>query len=322
MIDKKFGENNNGLFTHNTDELEHNLFKIFKYLTGNKPIAQNILVCTKMTSNEEITVFLYRALLCYYNSCFIITGLESLGIEAQETIINLLDNYYMGKKERKEIKSCLIFLFGTKNSDIYKSFELKKYRKFLKINEDDYKNITYEENDIEIIKSDRSGVGKSTKIKFDILNNKKTRIYFPVGGACSQEKLLSRLKSLKIDDNSVLHLDLNDSDKIVLMLEFLLSILILRFYGQNEDIFFLPKNIPIKIEVPNTFINFFEKFIILKLFKITEIKIDNLAPLIVPENINCNIEIVANYLKALNENGINEYDLIFEGITPQDLVKN
>ena len=136
LIDKKFGENNNGLFTHNTDELEHNLFKIFKCLTGNKPIAQNILVCTKMTSNEEITVFLYRALLCNYNSCFIITGLESLGIEAQETIINLLDNYYMGKKERKEIKSCLIFLFGTKNSDIYKSFELKKYRKFLKINED------------------------------------------------------------------------------------------------------------------------------------------------------------------------------------------
>ena len=137
LIDKKFGENNNGLFTYNdADGLEYDLFKIFKYLTGNKPIAQNILVCTKMTSNEEITVFLYRALLCNYNSCFIITGLESLGIEAQETIINLLDNYYMGKKERKEIKSCLIFLFGTKNSDIYKSFELKKYRKFLKINED------------------------------------------------------------------------------------------------------------------------------------------------------------------------------------------
>ena len=115
-------------------------------------------------------------------------------------------------------------------------------------------------------------------------------------------------------------MDLNDSDKIGLMLEFLFSILVTRFYGQNEDIFFLPKNIPIKIEVPNTFINFFEKFYILKLFRIKEIKIDKLAPLIVPENINCNIEIVANYLKALKENRINEYDLIFEGITPKDLV--
>jgi hypothetical protein len=88
------------------------------------------------------------------------------------------------------------------------------------------------------------------------------------------------------------------------MLEFLFSILITRFYGQNEDIFFLSKDIQIKLEIPNTFINFFKKFPVLDLFTVKELKISNLPPLIVPHDISCDIEIVANYLKALKEDKI------------------
>jgi hypothetical protein len=102
------------------------------------------------------------------------------------------------------------------------------------------------------------------------------------------------------------------------MMEALFSILITRFYGQNEDIFYLPKNIPIKVEIPNTFINFLEKFPILNLFKIKELTIKNLAPLIVPKDIKCNIEVVANYLKCLKEDKIKWYDLVIPGITPEE----
>ena len=70
------------------------------------------------------------------------------------------------------------------------------------------------------------------------------------------------------------------------MMEVLFSILITRFYGQNEEIFYLPKNIPIKVEIPNTFINFLEKFPFLYLFNIKELSIKNLAPLIVPQDTN------------------------------------
>jgi len=92
--------------------------------------------------------------------------------------------------------------------------------------------------------------------------------------------------------------------------------LITRFYGQNEDIFFLSKDIEIKVEVPNTFIDFFEKFPILSLFQIKGMKIANLPPLIVPKQLDSNIQLVANYLKALNENMIEARDLIFPKITP------
>ena len=318
LINNENYKNNSGVFTYHCEKPEKNLFQIYKLLTGNNPIAQNILLCNKMTSNEEITVFLYRALLCKFNSCFIITGLESLETEKKATILEVLNNYFQIGNEK--IKSFLIFLYMSKNTDIYKSLEMKRYRNILQVKPGNYENIKYEQKDIEIIKSDKSGIGKSTQIQLDIEKNNKKRIYFPFGGAFSQKEIISRLKKLDIADNCVLHLDLYDSDRTNLMMEVLFSLLITRFYGQNEDIFFLPKNIPIKVEIPNTFINFFEKFPILNLFDIKEIKIANLAPLIVPKSLSCNIEVVANYLKALKENirKINEYDFIFPDITPVD----
>ena len=78
LIKRKIKPKNSGLFSFLCDKLEKDLFQIFKYLTGNNPIAQNILLCKKNTSNEEITAFLYRAIKCKYNSCFIFGGIIKL----------------------------------------------------------------------------------------------------------------------------------------------------------------------------------------------------------------------------------------------------
>jgi hypothetical protein len=47
-------------------------------------------------------------------------------------------------------------------------------------------------------------------------------------------------------------------------------------------------------------------------------KISNLSPLIVPKELDSNIQIVANYLKSLKEKKIDGYDLIFPNVTPID----
>ena len=316
LIIKKNLVKNTGIFTYKCDKPEKNLFQIYKYLTGHNPIAQNILLCNKMTSNEEIASFIFRALLCEFNSCFIVAGSELLETEKKTTILELLNNFFIKENEKEQMNSCLIFLFSDSTSDIYKGLEMKKYRQILNITKAKFEGQKYEGSDIEIIKSDKSGVGKSKKIELDVKSLGKKRIYFPIGGAFSQEDIISRLKKLKIDNNCVLHLDLYDTDETNLMMEFLFSVLILRFYGQNENIFYLSKNIQIKVEIPNTFINFFEKFSILGLFNVTEIKIAELAPLIVPKDISSNIEVIANYLKALKENKIDRNDFIFPKITP------
>ena len=310
-----------GVFTYVCEKPETNLFQIYKCLTGNNPIAQNILLCNKMTSNEEITAFLYRSVLCEFKSCFIIVGLESLDAEKKATILNLLNNFF--QQRDKITNSYLILLFANNNSDIYRSLENKPYRKILELEKKEFEKQKYELNDIEIISSDKSGVGKTTQICLDIEKAFKKRVYFPFGESFTQENLIYRLKNLKIGNNCVLHLDLYDSDKPNLMMEVLFSILITRFYGQNEDIFYLAKDIQIKVEIPNTFINFLEKFPLLNLFNIKELTIKNLAPLIVPKDSqSCNIQIVANYLKCLKEKKIDTYDLIFPNITPEGFEKN
>ena len=165
-------------------------------------------------------------------------------------------------------------------------------------------NISFENENIMIIHSDQSGVGKSTYIQ-----NKSTNdyVYFPIGGIFSKDNTLKRLKKLnkKKEINNkkklLMHFDLYDTDQIILMNDFLYFILITKLYGQDDNIFYLSRNIKIYIEVPNSFIDFFTKFPILDLFPKYKLSINNLEPLIVPEDICSNIKIVSLYLKLLKE---------------------
>lgn len=49
-------------------------------------------------------------------------------------------------------------------------------------------------------------------------------------------------------------------------------------------------------------------------------KISNLVALIVSNELDSNIQVVSNYLKALKENKINKLDIIFLKITPKILM--
>ena len=201
-----------GIYVYTCEKLEKDLFQIYKYLTNNNPIAQNILLCNKETINEQITSFLYRAIKCEYNSCFIIGGIELLEFEQKLYLIDLLNFFF--EKEDNKINSCLIFLFTNKSSDIYKNLQMKKYKNVLDINTKEFNKLNYELNDIEIVKSDKSGVGKSTQIKEEIKKMGKKWVYFPFGGVLKREEILERLKGLEIDNNCVLHLDLYNTDQI------------------------------------------------------------------------------------------------------------
>ena len=305
-----------GLYTYHCEKLETNLLQIYKYLTGNYPLAQNVLYCNKDTYKEEILTFIYRAAKCEYNSCFVIAGVENL--EYEQTLY-MLDRFDFFFNNDEKINSCIIFLYTNNSAEICMNIRLKNYQKLLDIKKEHYENEKYDGDDIEIIRSDKSGIGKSTKIQKSIEDEGKKWIYFPLGDDFKREDIINRLKELKVDDKCEIHLDLFDTDNITLMLEFLFSFLILRYFGKDEDVFYLSKGIKVKIEIPNSFINFKEKFHILNLFKETEMKISELPPLIVQNNIDSKVQIVANYLKCLKEKKIADYDLIIPGITPDSL---
>ena len=313
-----------GFYVYSCTKVEKEIIQLYIFLTENAPIAQNILLCNKKTLNEEITSFLYRAVLCEYNSCFIIGGIESLKFNQKNYFIEILNQILNEVKGKME--SCLIILSSVKSSDIYKSLDSIKYKKtFNSSIEKNIEKIKLDKIDrISIFTSDKAGIGKSTKIKNMIIDKKKIYKYFPLGGVFTRNDILKRLKELKIAKNTIIHLDLYDTDCIDLMMEFLFWILIAKMYKVKEDIFFLLEDTEIYIEIPNGFIDFFGKFPILDLIPQkpeNKLLINKLEPLIVPKEIDSKVQIVSNYLKLLKDNEIDKYDLNIDGITT-DFIKN
>ena len=71
----------------------------------------------------------------------------------------------------------------------------------------------------------------------------------------NRQEIINRLKNINIANKdlkkTVIHLDLYDSKQTDLMKDFLYSFLITKLYGQSENLFYLSKEVEIKIEISN-----------------------------------------------------------------------
>ena len=81
------------------------------------------------------------------------------------------------------------------------------------------------------------------------------------------QKLRKVLDKITDPKNTIIHLDLYDTEQHYLMTDFLFSFLITKFYTNFEDILHISDDIYIYIEIPNEFTNFLQKFQILNFFK-------------------------------------------------------
>ena len=304
---------NKGLKSHFIlrDEIEKEVIRYFQILTGNLPSPQTLLICNEETTSEEIIAFLYKAILCEYNTLFVIMKIENLKIEIRQNIIDILNTLFL--RNRNSMKSCLLFIYDDMTTDIIKEIKKINGHNILDVNTE--KEVIINDDTIEIIYSDDSGVGKSTLIKDEIINDNKKYVYFPIEGEFTRDEIIKRLQNLEIDENSVIHIDLFDTNKINLMNEFLFCILITKSYSNKENIFYLGNKINIKIEIPYGFIDFRNQFPILNLFKQRLISIYKLPPLKISNEFTSNIQIVCNYLKFFKENKIDDYNIYINGLT-------
>ena len=354
--------------------MEEYILHLFQEKLDKLPIAQNILICSGETSIEEIQSFLYRAILCEYNTLFIIEIQESFSSFQHNRMYSYIDqllSYKLEKsikknKENKNINklntreyvdSCIYFVY--KNLENENSFlnELEKYTlknnkkdievepttltsdinqsKFKDLNISNISNASnnswnnkiiqdnYNLENIKVFSSEVCGLGKSFKIKKIIKENEEIYYHFPLGGKLSKKiiyqkllKLLNRIKrasSNKIKDGATknkknededkqemnlnydkvaIHLDLIETEDAPLINEFLLSFLITKFYNNNEDIIYIPNNIKIYVEIPNSFENYLSKVGILNLFKIDYITLGNLPKLELEEDVKKTFEIM------------------------------
>ena len=265
------------------------------------PIAQNVLITNKSTSSEEIQSFLHRAILCNYNTLFVVEINDSFSEYQQSIMISYLDHLLsyrnekyiedkrqnIGKKATKEyLCPCIVFIYEETNKEI--DTFLKEINKVDKqtfnniiITQQTYSNkIIPKLGNINIITSEICGLGKSEKIKK--LINSKHYFHFPLGGILTKEiiyskleKLLEKIKNYNYKDVAI-HLDLTETKVISIMNEFFFSLLITKFYSNNENVLFIPKDILIYIEIPNSFEDYLSNFCVLNIFKKENITLNNL----------------------------------------------
>ena len=351
------------LFKCENLSMEQYILYLFQEKLGKLPIAQNILICSNETSIEEMQSFFYRAILCDYNTLFVIEILESFSNFQHNKMYSYIDkllSYKLENSENKNINksspreylnSCIFFVY--KNLENESSFlnELGKYTiqkqdKVESLQPDNEKENTMGDlnisnilnisdnsfNDrimiqdkvlcenIKVFSSDVCGLGKSFKIKKLIKEKNEIYYHFPLGGILSKKiiyekilKLLQKIKKdakikkgeenkknkknikdeedkkdeeyLKYNNNVAIHLDLIESKETSLINEFLFSFLITKFYTNNEDIIYIPNNIKIYVEIPNSFENYLTKFGILNVFEIEHIELGKLPNLELDKNI-------------------------------------
>ena len=294
--------------------IEETILNYYNLLTKNYPIHHTLLICNRETSSDEINSFMHRAILCPYNVLFMLGKVDKLSSENCQLIIDLITE--LSKKKGFRMKSCLVFVYSNNNSEIVRYLEKSHYKTFEKMKIKNLKENIFQSKEIEIYYSERSGLGKSTKIRKDAERLRKKYIYFPLGGEFNGNEVFWRLKKTNLDKNSLFHLDLFDTEKSELLYEFLLSLLITKVYKNNDNIFYFDKEIQIKIELPYGFVDFFSKFPLLKMFKNKQkITYENLPSLIVSQDIYSDVQIICNYLRLYKNKELTNCDLYIPKIS-------
>ena len=299
-----------GIYTYfsKSDSLEEDILRIFLDKIGKIPIAQNILISSRETSYEEMQAFFHRAILCEYNTLFIVEINGSFSSYQQkcmnifiDKILAFQNNVYNIKNPDSQVdksdtssymESCLVFIYS-KNNDHFLN-ELKQFRpkelKMPNLLSKDLKGSASSQSTIfsplkedlykmtHIVQSEVCGLGKSTQIINKIKESGKKYIYFPLSGNITKDIIFKKLNKIMEDINSktkknyediAIHLDLFDNreNTVSILNEFLFSFLITKFYSNNENVIFIPTNIEIYIEIPNSFKNFIKNYGILKSFE-------------------------------------------------------
>ena len=288
-----------------------------KMLTGNLPKPQTTLLCNELTTVEELTAFLTRAILCKSNVLFSIMKIEQLDLFKGQKVLEILNDLYI--KEKDNMKSCLLFLYTNTSDQLIIQIKKLVGHQFI---EENFDKIDLTKENITVVSSDASGIGKSHWIRDKNNSNKKKYVYFPLGGEITREEVIQCLKDKEINNpNTLLHIDLVDSKKVEVMRDFLFSFLILHYFPYNEHIVYLNENIQIMVEVPFGFVDFLQQYSILKEFQQHKMSKDKLPEITIPGNPLTNIQIVCMYLDLYDKNEIDKYNLFIERLTNAEITK-
>ena len=269
------------------------LLTMFFNITGKDPSNNNLLLCNKDTSFEEVQTFIKRAIYCEYQNFFVIAKCELLRLYKKKKLISELR-----KKSSVQTKNVIVIVFSNEESDFHKL--ISKLKNINVFQFEQYKTkdkMDKKKENVEIVTSKCCGFGKSTYIENDI---NKEIICFPLGGELNRKQLVDRIENeipnIDTKKNYIFYIILGQTKEIEILKEFIFKLLIFRRCDYNNNVKYLSSNVHIKIEIPNDFMNYFTYLQFLLLYKI-----ENISTL---KNINLSKEakIVTTFLSKYENN--------------------
>ena len=139
--DKKYKEKEKGIYLYKCDDnsKEEYIVLLFLEILGQLPIAQNLLICSKETSIEEIQSFFYRAILCDKNTLFVVEIVESFTDYQYNKVFTYIDKLLSIKlsknknesinidklRTKEYLDSCIVFIYDNNLKNNLK--ELERY---------------------------------------------------------------------------------------------------------------------------------------------------------------------------------------------------
>ena len=196
----KVKDNFKGIYKCNVQKYNLDLFilKLFLELTGELPIAQNVLLTNSETSIGEIYSFMYRAIKCRFNTLFTISISEDFSVKNLNIMTSIMDKIIRDMKAEnlikkiKDLKPCILFITQiNKLGRGIDSSEVINLPEYLTRDDDkiEYNLISNEiYNSVKVFTSDCCGLGKSYLIKEEIKKRGKDYHYLGIGDDISKDE--------------------------------------------------------------------------------------------------------------------------------------
>ena len=293
------------------------ILSLFHLSNISPPTAQQLLYCTRSTTWVEIRAFVYR---CFYSRILHqLIRPEQLSKIIQDRLVQLLNQLI---KSSPEHFFRLGFITNVSCSDLYFIDNLTERMLIQTINDKDLLNESVLRDNIRklignrcmLVTSRIAGLGKSTYIQNQIQQSGKTPVKFPISGDIDIDTLMQRLRDRKIQSASssiAIHMDIGPITNIQQLDEFLYCFIIFRCFRFGQIPVDVPTDIRIYIELDSSLhlSNLKDEIVIFKYLEPKYIERFEWKELDVTSN---HIQLVANYLQAIEQNKIDEKDVLKE----------
>ena len=288
---------------------------LYENTTNGYPEPYQVIFCGPHTAWEEIQIFLHR---CFTQTTYLtresLFCLANVELLANEVQFDLID--YIKKQDSDDDDpdyQLAIICRGGVHHNLVEEFS--KFRHSIP-------GMSYPEisqrfqsswPDVKFVTSSLPGLGKTEYIRQEALENGMNVVTFPISGQIDQSKIIKRLKQLDLRDFQCLHFDIGEVDDPVLLDTFLFQLIVTGMVSFGTQLFSL-QNTHVYIEIANSLNDRLrESLVITQCFTRAELKWKNYSDLEVSSKITSDIQVVCQYLNALEKGRLESTDIRFSG---------